>query len=118
MKYERRRTHGFSFVKAATVPEQRSAAPEGAETALERGMQLGRGGVELVADAAYGEDELGVLGVALDLLAEVGDVDVTGSLVAVELGLPQLLHDLGAGEDLAGAADEEAQELELRAGQV
>src|SRR5262249_10580117 len=60
----------------------------------------------------------GALGVALDLLAQVGDVDVAGALVAVELGLPELLHDLATGKDLAGAADQEAQELELGAGQV
>ncbi len=75
-------------------------------------------GAELVADAAHREHQLGPLRVALDLLAQVRDVDVAGSLVAVELGLPELLHDLRAGEDLAGAADEQAQQLELRAGQV
>ena len=42
-------------------------------------------------------DELGVLRVALDLLAQVGDVDVAGAHVAVELGLPELLHDLERG---------------------
>src|ERR1044072_8573087 len=75
-------------------------------------------GVELVADAAYGADELGVLGVALDLLAQVRDVDVAGALVAVELGLPELVHDLAAGEDLSGAADQEAEQLELGAGEA
>src|SRR5262249_28052716 len=74
--------------------------------------------LELVADAAHGDDQLRALGIALDLLTEVGDVDVAGALVAVELGLPELLHDLAAGEDLAGAADEQAQQLELRAGEA
>ena len=45
-------------------------------------------------------------------------MDVAGADVAVELGLPELLHDLVAGEDLAGAAGEQAQQLELGAGQA
>src|SRR6185436_12710652 len=74
--------------------------------------------VVLIANAAHGQDQLRLLRVALDLLAQVRDVDVAGALVAIELGLPQLLHDLGAGENLARAGDEEAQQLELRAGEV
>ena len=73
---------------------------------------------ELVADAAHGQHQLGVLGVALDLLAQVGDVDVAGADVAAELRLPQLLHDLLAAEDLARVAGQQAQDLELRARQV
>src|SRR5215218_9405672 len=38
-----------------------------------------------VADAAHGEHELRILGVALDLLPQVGDVDVAGADVAAEL---------------------------------
>src|SRR5918995_3065724 len=73
---------------------------------------------ELVADAAHRHHQLGVLGVALDLLAQVRDVDVAGAHVAPELGLPQLLHDLLAGEDLARALRQQPQHLELRPGQV
>src|SRR5262249_235001 len=53
-----------------------------------------------------------------DLLPEIGDVDVAGALVAFELGLPELLHDLRAGEPLAGPAGEQPQQLKLGAGQV
>ena len=45
-------------------------------------------GFELVADPAHREHQLRVLRVALDLLAQVGDMDVAGPLVPVELGLP------------------------------
>src|SRR6476620_7204947 len=72
----------------------------------------------LIANAAHGQHQFRLLGVPLDLLAQVGDVHVAGPLVAVELGLPELLHDLGPGEDLPWPGDEEAQQLELRAGQV
>ena len=45
-------------------------------------------------------------------------MDVAGANVAGELGLPELLHDLEAAEDLAGALGEQPQDLELGAGQV
>src|SRR5918995_3581185 len=73
---------------------------------------------ELVAHAAHGEHQLGLLRVALDLLAQVGDVDVAGADVARELRLPQLLHDLQPAEHLPGSLREQPQHLELRAGQV
>src|SRR3954454_14187428 len=73
---------------------------------------------EPVAHAADRQDQLGLLGVALDLLAEVGDVHVAGPHVAGELRLPQLLHDLQTTEDLSRALGEEPQDLELRPRQV
>ena len=45
-------------------------------------------------------------------------MDVAGAHVAAELGLPELLHDLLAREDLARVLDEQPQDLELRARQV
>ncbi len=73
---------------------------------------------EAIADPPHREDQLGVLRIALDLLAQVGDVDVAGPDVSAELGLPELLHDLLAREDLARVLGEQPQHLELRAGQV
>ena len=45
-------------------------------------------------------------------------MDVAGAHVAAELGLPELLHDLGREKTCPGLLGEQAQHLELRAGQV
>ena len=45
-------------------------------------------------------------------------MDIAGTDVALELGLPELLHDLLAREDLAGILRQEAEDLELRPRQV
>src|SRR3989304_5938756 len=52
--------------------------------------------------------------VSLDLPAEVRDVRVARARVADVGALPEVLHDLVAGEDLAGPLGEEAEQLELR----
>ncbi len=57
---------------------------------------------EAVADAAHGEEELGLLRVALDLLAQVADVDVDGARVAVLGVAPDVLEQRLAGEHAAG----------------
>ena len=68
-----------------------------------------------ISDPAHGEHELGLLRVALDLLAQVGDVHVAGAHVAGELRLPELLHDLEPAENLTRALGEQAKYLKLRA---
>src|SRR5918995_3101687 len=73
---------------------------------------------ELVPDAPDRQHELGLLRVALDLLAQVRDVDVARPHVTLELALPQLLHDLLAAEHLTGPAGEQPQYLELRAREI
>ena len=73
---------------------------------------------QTVAHSAHGDHELRVLRVALDLLAQVRDVDVAGADVAGELRLPELLHDLEPAEDLARVLGQQPQHLELGAGQV
>src|SRR6478672_13333658 len=72
--------------------------------------------LEAVADAAHREEELGLLGVALQLLPQVPDVDVDGARVAV-LGVPPDVLQQGlAGEHAAGRAGEGAEDLELDVG--
>src|ERR687894_1247753 len=72
---------------------------------------------EDIPDTPRGVDELGVAGVALDLLAEVADVDVHRALVA-ELVSPHPSQKRAAREHPAGARGEGYQELELGVGEV
>ena len=56
---------------------------------------------EAVAGAAHGLDVAGFVGVRLDLLADVLDVDVGRAQLAVEVPVPEVAHDLLAGVDPA-----------------
>src|SRR5215217_8078745 len=68
---------------------------------------------EAVADAAHGEDVLGLLGVGLELLAQVADVDVDRARVAVGGVAPEPREEHVAREHAAGTRGERAQDLEL-----
>src|SRR5918998_543739 len=72
---------------------------------------------ENIPDAPRGVDELGVAGVALDLLAEVADVDVHRALVA-ELVAPHPPEQRAARENPARARGEGHEELELGVGEI
>src|SRR5215217_9172845 len=72
---------------------------------------------ENIPDTPRGVDELGVPGVALDLLAQVADVDVDRALVA-ELVAPHPPQERAAREHPAGARRERHEELELGVGEV
>src|SRR5947208_2345394 len=71
----------------------------------------GRFLAENIPDTPRGVDELGVAGVALDLLAEVADVDVHRALVA-ELVAPHPSQERAAREHSSRARGEGHQELE------
>src|SRR3954451_1260937 len=68
---------------------------------------------EAVADAAHREDVLRLLGVRLELLAQVADVDVDGARVAIGRVAPHAREEHGAREHAARARGERAQDLEL-----
>src|SRR3954452_22271250 len=68
---------------------------------------------EAVADAAHREDVLGLLGVRLELLAQVADVDVDRAGVAVGRVAPHSRQQHVAREDAPGARRERAEDLEL-----
>src|SRR5918997_2823205 len=72
---------------------------------------------ENIPDAPRGVDELGVAGVALDLLAQVADVDVHRALVA-ELVAPHPPQQRATREHPPGARGERHQKLELGVGEV
>src|SRR5918998_4385187 len=72
---------------------------------------------EDIPDTPRGVDELGVAGVALDLLAEVADVDVHRALVA-ELVAPHPPEQRAARENPARARGEGHEELELGVGEI
>src|SRR5215203_833013 len=72
--------------------------------------------VELVADVAHGADQRLVLGAELG--AQPPHVDVDGAGAAEVVVAPDLLQQLGAGEDPAGVLGEVLEELELLVGQV
>src|SRR5918999_4217029 len=72
---------------------------------------------EDISDTPRGVDKLGVTGVALDLLAEVADVDVHRAFVA-ELVAPHPAQKRAAREHPARARGEGHQEFELGVGEV
>src|SRR5215217_3600219 len=72
---------------------------------------------ENIPDTPRGVDELGVPGVALDLLAQVADMDVHRTLVA-ELVAPHPAQEGAPREHPAGVRGERHQELELGVGEV
>src|SRR6478609_1500293 len=72
------------------------------------------GAHELVADVAHGADHLLVLGA--QLRPETADVHVDGAGAAEEVVAPDLLEQLGAGEDPARVLGEVLEQLELLVG--
>src|SRR5215207_3967205 len=73
---------------------------------------------EPVADAAHGEQILGLTGVALHLLAQVADVNVDRPRVAIGGIAPDLLEQLLTGEDPPRGGCERGEDLELDVGQA
>src|SRR3954462_6993314 len=69
---------------------------------------------EPVPRPAHREDQAWLLGLLLELLAQVADVDVDRARVAVGAVAPDRAQELLAGEELAGALHEAGQDLELR----
>src|SRR5262249_59441705 len=73
--------------------------------------------VEAVAGAAHGQDQGGLRGIALELLAQVADVHVDCARLAVGRSAPDRLQQLLAAEDAAAMGDQGAQHLELDVGE-
>src|SRR5207237_10893627 len=71
-------------------------------------------GDELVADRTHRHQTLRLRRVALDLPAQVRDVDVAGALVADVGAAPEVLHDLAPREDAVGLSGEARGARELR----
>src|SRR5258705_14021379 len=71
---------------------------------------------ESVAHPAHGEDVLRLLGVTLELLAQVPDVDVDRPRVAEGGVAPHALEQHVAREDPPGCARQRAEDLELHVG--
>ena len=84
----------------------------------EHGRHYGFGVAEAVADAAHGEQVLGVLGVALDLFAQVADVDIDRARVAVGGVTPDAGQEHVAREYPARGAGQRREDLELDVGQL
>src|SRR2546423_13862926 len=78
-----------------------------------RTERLPLGVAEAIPDASHGEQVLGVLGVALDLLAQVADVDVDRARIAVGGIAPDPCQQHVPGEHAAGRAGERREDLEL-----
>src|ERR1039458_3824656 len=73
---------------------------------------------ETVGDAADGGEVDGVGGVVLDVAAEADDEVVDGAGVGVFADVPDLFEEGFAGDDLAGAVGEEAEEVGLHDGEA
>ena len=91
---------------------RRRAKTQGIAT-LRQGM-----GEEAVADAADGGEVAGVGGVVLDVAAEADDEVVDGAGVGVFVDAPDVFEDLLAGDDLAVAVGEVAEEVGFHNGEV
>src|SRR5436190_3126789 len=78
-----------------------------------RTERLPLGVAEAIPDASHGEQVLGVLGVALDLLAQVTDVNVDRARVAVGGIAPDPGQQHVPGEHATGRAGEGGEDLEL-----
>ena len=88
---------------------------------LAQARSLGPGlglGEEAVADAANGDEVLGVGGVVFDVAAEADDEVVDGAGVGILVDAPDLFEDLLAGDDLAFAFGEVAEEVGLHEGEM
>src|SRR4051812_49025050 len=70
-------------------------------------------GRDPIADAGFGEDDLRVFRVGLDLLANLADIDAQILGIAHVRGTPHGLKDLAMGHDLASVAREEREQLEF-----
>ena len=75
-------------------------------------------GDELIADAADGEQVDGVGRVGFDVAAKANDEVVDGAGVGVFVDAPDLLEDFFAGDDLAFAVGEVAEEVGFHHGEV
>ena len=75
-------------------------------------------GEEAVADAADGGEVLRVCGVVFDITAEADDEVVNRAGVCVLVDTPHLFEDVFAGDDLAFAFGEEAEQVGLHHGEV
>ena len=79
-------------------------------------MALGLGD-EAVADPGFVADVLG-LGAGFDLFAELGDEDAEVLGLVFAGGSPDSLEEVFVGEDAAGVAREEDEEIEFLGGEV
>src|SRR5437762_8262628 len=73
---------------------------------------------EAVAHAAHGEDVLRLLGVALELLAQMANVHVDGARVAIRGIAPYALQQHVAREHPPGRSRQRAEDLELDIGRL
>src|ERR1700744_40338 len=69
-------------------------------------------------DPAHGRDEAGAVRVVAELAAEPGDVHVQGLGRGPPLGVPDLAHDLLAGDHLAGVPEQDPEQIELLGGEL
>src|SRR6201995_5736452 len=74
--------------------------------------------LEPEADPAHGGDVAGAVGVVAELAAEPGDVHVQGLGRRPPLGVPDLAHDLLAGDHLAGVPEQDPEQVELLGGEL
>jgi hypothetical protein len=73
---------------------------------------------QAVPDAPHGDDQLGIVGVILDLHPQAADVGVDEPGVAEVLVAPHPLEELVAREHRAGVVGELAQQAELGLGEA
>src|SRR5438477_123318 len=96
-------TEGKSFRSASAVLSSAAMCPAG-----------GASGLEAVPDAPDGDDAAGVVGILLELAPEAADVLRDGGVrLPVRRRAPYLLEELLPGEDLAGRAGQEGEQVEL-----
>src|SRR6202022_4484549 len=100
-------------IAASRIAQNRITSRARSERVRRSRMGSASGVAEAVADAPHREQVLGLLGVALELLAQVTDVDVDRARVAERGVAPDLGEQHVARVDAAGVPRDGGEDLEL-----
>src|SRR5690242_8224941 len=92
-----------------------TAVPEGSESPPSwrnvNSQQSSIRRAQAIADTGLGQEQLRTLGIGLDLLAELADINA--QILRVGQLIPQLLQQEAMGQDLAGVLHQHAQQIVL-----
>ena len=106
-------TVAATVIRSRTVPHE----PRATDVGPSSGISVGGVRDQAVAGTAHGEDGLHAER-RVDLLADVADVDLDDVRVALEVGAPDLVEQLGLRDDRVGAAHQQLEQRELARGEI
>src|SRR6478609_4916540 len=102
--------------RSATLEPSSSGRSAGSGRSVSSRCPVSDGRLEDIPGSSHGVDHR--LPASVDLLAQVGDVELDDVGLAAEVVVPHAVEDLRLGEHALRVAHEVAQQLELRCGQV